>query len=177
MQLQKIKNTYMLEENGFYKNELLKPFAQSFLNSIQPTKYKLYHQYIFRSEIWEKHIKEQYDYKLKDSEFSWSNPNIQDIIEEHSHFFVGYIKPKYKKKYCELFLSIRRMKPWRLDPRDFYHVNGYSINIHDNRYSYMYENTVELGYKSIDVPIIIDDGDILKAIKFWNKKINKNLLS
>lgn len=168
MQLQKIKNTYIFEENGFYKHDLLKPFAQTFLNSNQSSTYNLYHQYIFRSDIWESHIKEHYIYRLKENEFNWSNPDIQDLIEEHSHFFVGYIKPKYKKKYCELFLVLHKMQPWRLDPREYYKVNGYSINTHEDRYLYMYDNTIDLGYKNIELPISIDS-EIQKTIKSWHK--------
>lgn len=174
MQLQKIKETYRFEENSIFKNEYLKTFAEAFLNSSQPSEYQLYHQYMFRSEIWENHIKNHYSYLLKDQEFSWDNPDIQHIIDDNSHIFVGYIKAKYKKKYSELFLSIKHMSPWRNDPKEFNKITGFCINLHDKRYDYMYANTIDFDYKHFIYPILFEE-DIYKSIKIWTNRVKRSL--
>ena len=174
MELQRLKDQFSIEDNQLFKNHDIRRIAETFLPSDQPSDYKLFHQYVFRSDIWEKHIKENYGYRLNSSEFSWNNPEIQDIIEDNSHFFVGYVKAKYKRKYSELFLSIKKYSPYRSNPNHVYKVTGYCVNIHDKDFYYMYENTIELGYRHFEHPIIVDT-EINKAMQTWIKRINRSL--
>ena len=161
----KLKNIYNYEKNHLFQDDILRKFALAYLNSNQQSEYKLYHQYIFRSDIAENHIKEHYSYKLKNSKFSWNNQNIKEQLIDWSHYFIGYTKFSNTDNFCELFLSMKFF-----DGKQ-YHCTGFCVNTHDPKYNYSFENTIELNYTNFDYPIYIDD-DLGKHIKKFAASIN-----
>jgi hypothetical protein len=174
MHLDTFKDLYKIESNILFKDEYLKSFALAYLNSNQSSKYKLYHQYLFRSDVWIPHI-QQYSENVytPSGELNLEDEKIRRKIDECSHIFVGYVKLKYAKKYSELFLSIHYHDAWRNEPA-CYNICGYSVCSHIKRYDYMFENEIALGYRDLNLPIIIED-DIGKQLIRWHKKLKNKL--
>ena len=167
MNLTGIKTQYNLENNFLYKDVILSKFANVFLSSKQASIYKLYHKYVFRSDVVEKHITETYPWHFKNSKFSWDNPDIQEQINDWSYYFIGYTRFSTTEEYCELFLSIKDFDA--IDKT--YHCTGFSVNTHDSKYNYSFENMIDFGYTEFKYPILIDN-DLGLHIKKFYESIN-----
>lgn len=164
--LNTIKNFYNIEDNTLYKNTYLKLFANTFLSSEQKSEYKLYHQYVFRSNIVKEGILTYDYYLIKDKEFAWDLPELQNVIFERSSIFVGYIKPKRAKVYKELFLTLHKYE------HNEYEVNGFTVKYKDLKYQYLFEDILDLGYRNFEYTISFCD-DIEKSVVKWYKKLAK----
>ena len=171
MHLDTLKDIYKLDSHSLYKDQYLNKMALAYLTSDQQSEYKLYHQYLFRSDIWLNHIKENYNYDVitESDKLNITDPKIRKKLDEYSYIFVGYIKQKYAKKYSELFLSLHHLEGWRDFP-EHYNICGYSVKNRDSKYDYLYENTIELGFKDILLPIEVES-EIGKQLIKWSKKL------
>ncbi len=166
MNIKKFKDFYLkIAEHPLYKDPTLKIFADTYLNSNQKTIYKLYYKYVFRVDVVRKHIKENYPWLLKNSKFSWNNPNIQDQINDWSYYYVGQMKfRKDDTHYSDLFLSI---KFYDYDKKE-YICTGFSVNTYDEKYSYCFEKMKVFDFFDMKYPLEIEGELASNIIKFAN---------
>lgn len=170
MNIKNFKNFYLnISEHPLYKDPTLKIFADTYLNSNQKSIYKLYYKYVFRVDVVRRHIKENYPWLLKKSKFSWNNPNIQDQINDWSHYYIGQMKFRETDNYySDLFLSIKYYD----SAKKIYHCTGFSVDTHDEKYNYCFEKMKTFDFFDMKYPLEIE-GEIASAIlKFANNTIN-----
>lgn len=157
LDISKIKNIYTYENNCFYKSDLFNRFAKAYISSKQKSNYNLYHSYIFRAKyIEDNYIKGNSKYNNcidKLGNVDWTNEIILKDFNHFTGYFIGYMKyNKRSKLYKELFINFTELEIHPNKPT--YDVNGYTINLHNKNYNYMFEDTKDLGYTQfLELPI------------------------